>query len=70
MLAKLISFLTTRCPLCRFRYGIPAGQDSINRLFSLFFIYPFRCPSCNNRFLALSFLPPRTGPGKKDEGAK
>gem|GEM_PF-2620889 len=70
MLAKVISILTTRCPRCRFRYGKLAGQDSLNRFFSLFFVHPFQCPSCNNRFLALSFSSQRARTGNNDEGAR
>ncbi len=53
MLDKVKSFLTTRCPLCRYRYGIRAQQRSRDRFLSLFFIYPFECCSCNCRFRAL-----------------
>lgn len=53
---KLISILTTRCPICQVRYGKRTLRRSNDRWFCLFFLYPFECSSCNHRFRAFAFL--------------
>lgn len=55
MLEKLSSLLTTRCPICRYRYGMRAQRLSRDRLLSMFFVYPFECRSCNSRFHSFWF---------------
>lgn len=52
---KLISILTTRCPICRVRYGKRIGRRSTDRWLGWFYLYPFECASCNYRFHAFSF---------------
>ena len=52
MLRKLVSLLTTRCPICQFRYGARVSRAH-NRFLHLFFIYLFECHSCNRRFRAV-----------------
>lgn len=55
MLDTFKCFLTAHCPICRFRPGVRAELHSGDRLLSRFFIYPFECRSCNQRFRALHF---------------
>jgi hypothetical protein len=55
VLAKLDSFVTSRCPICRCRYGSRSRRDVEDRILSLLFIYPYECRSCNHRFRALHF---------------
>lgn len=52
---KLISILTTRCPICRVRYGRRTLRRSNDRWLGWFFLYPFECSSCNHRFRAFYF---------------
>ena len=55
---KLISILTTRCPICRVRYGRRTLRRSNDRWLSVLFLYPFECSSCNHRFHAFAFSRP------------
>ncbi|MEW6543994.1 MAG: hypothetical protein AB1411_10335 [Nitrospirota bacterium] len=55
MLTRLHSLLTTRCPICQCRDGVRVERRSGDRFYSMFFIYPFECRSCNYRFRAFWF---------------
>jgi len=59
---KLVSFLTTRCPRCQFRYGARVAHRNRGRFLRLLFIDLFECHACNIRFHALC-LPTKTAPG-------
>ena len=56
MTRRWISFFTTKCPKCRFRYGSRAERKSYDRVLSFLLLYPFECRSCNIRFRALHLI--------------
>lgn len=52
MLRKPISFFTTKCPICRFRYGARVAHRQENLFLKLLFVRLFECHACNRRFHA------------------
>lgn len=61
---RLLSFVTTKCPLCRFRYGHRAANHG-SRLLGFVGIHALECRSCNLRFWA--FLSARAKAKRADD---
>lgn len=62
----LISFFTSRCPICRFRYGHRTNRP-VGLLARLCHIGEFECASCNLPYHALTLFSkaPPPPPGRR-----
>ncbi|MDE3118609.1 MAG: hypothetical protein KGL03_06280 [Nitrospirota bacterium] len=52
LLRKMRSLVSARCPVCGYREGSRARQDSLDRWANLFRIYRFECRACNVQYHA------------------